>query len=281
MSIERQEILTRLIAAARDAAVLVMRVYADADVGAELKGPNDPVTRADKEANASILARLAVDFPGVPVVAEESDPALFEGFERSSAAFFVDPVDGTRDFIAKNGEFCVMIGFAEEGRATVGVVLCPTYQGRSQTFGGALGSGAFLFHADGSRTPIHVGLEADLSRARCAVSRFHRSKSLDAKLTRLGALELRPIGSSGIKGVVVANGQVEIYAHPSRGKVKLWDACAPEAIVRAAGGYYTDASGVPFDYRGEVAQGQGTVAANPALHAEAVRRFVDYERTAP
>ncbi len=277
MIVDRQDVLTKLLAAARGASELVMKVYAEADVGAELKGPNDPVTRADKEANAFILARLAIDLPGLPVVAEESDPALFHGFESSSVALFVDPVDGTRDFIAKNGEFCVMIGLAEEGRATVGVVLCPVFGGTSRTYGAAVGLGAFLFGDDGTRTPIHVASGTVLAEVRCAVSRFHRSKSVDAKLASLGVRELVPIGSSGIKGVQIANGALGLYAHPSRGKVKLWDACAPDAIVRAAGGLLTDARGVPFDYRGAVAQGEGTVAANPILHAEAVRRFVAYD----
>ena len=277
MTIDRQDVLTKLLAMARGASELVMQVYEGDDVGAELKGPNDPVTRADKEANAFILSQLAVHLPGIPVVAEESDPALFHGFESSRVALFVDPVDGTRDFIAKNGEFCVMIGLAEDGRATVGVVLCPVYQGRRQTYGAAEGIGAFLFDDDGARTPIRVASGTDLGSARCAVSRFQRSKSVDAKLATLGVAALVPIGSSGIKGVEIAHGHLELYAHPSRGKVKLWDACAPDAIVRAAGGLLTDAQGVPFDYRGAVAQGEGTVAANPALHAEAVRRFLAYE----
>jgi 3'(2'), 5'-bisphosphate nucleotidase len=110
------------------------------------------------------------------------------------------------------------------------------------------------------------------------VSRFHRSRSVDAKLSALGCKELVPIGSSGIKGVQVANGALQLYAHPSRGKVKLWDACAPDAIVRAAGGLFTDAKGIPFAYRGSVAQGQGTVAGNPLLHAEAIRRFAAYDK---
>ncbi|HSO30885.1 MAG TPA: inositol monophosphatase family protein [Labilithrix sp.] len=273
MIVDRQDVLTKLLAMARGASELVMEVYAGEDLGAELKGPNDPVTRADKEANAFILAEIAKHLPGIPVVAEESDPALFHGFESSPVALFVDPVDGTRDFIAKNGEFCVMIGLAEEGRATVGVVLCPVFQGKRQTFGAAEGIGAFLFDDEGGRTPIRVATETDLAKVRCAVSRFHRSKSVDEKLAALGVRELVPIGSSGIKGVEIANGHLELYAHPSRGKVKLWDACAPDAIVRAAGGLLTDAHGVPFDYRGAVAQGEGTVAANPILHAEAVRRF--------
>ena len=277
MTIDRQDALTKLLTMARGASEIVMGIYAGDDLGAELKGPNDPVTRADKEANAFILAEIAKHLPGLPVVAEESDPSLFHGFESSSVALFVDPVDGTRDFIAKSGEFCVMIGLAEEGRATVGVVLCPTFRGQRRIYGGAEGIGAFLFDDEGGRTPIHVSEETDLAKVRCAVSRFQRSKSVDAKLGTLGLLELVPIGSSGVKGVEVANGSVALYAHPSRGKVKLWDACAPDAIVRAAGGLLTDSHGVPYDYRGAIEQGEGTVAANPRLHAEVVRRFAAYE----
>lgn len=279
MSIDRAAALEKMLGAARAAAEVVMRVYGEEDVGTEMKGPNDPVTRADKEANALILARLAADLPGIPIVAEESDPALFEGFASAPAALFVDPVDGTRDFIAKNGEFCVMIGLAEEGRATVGVVLCPALA--RGTYVAAEGLGAFVLGDDGARTPIHVSPLTDLSRVRCAISRFHRNKRVDAKLSSLGVKELVPVGSSGIKGVMVASAQLELYAHPSQGLVKLWDACAPDAIVRAAGGLLTDASGVPFDYRGAVAQGKGTVAAAPALHAEAVLRFRAYDQENP
>ena len=278
MTIDRQDVLTKLLAMARGASELVMQVYEGDDVGAELKGPNDPVTRADKEANAFILSQLAVHLPGIPVVAEESDPALFHGFESSRVALFVDPVDGTRDFIAKNGEFCVMIGLAEEGRATVGVVLCPTFEGARRTYGAAEGIGSFLIGDDDSRTPLTISTVTDLTDVRCAVSRFHRSRNVDAKLASLGCKELVPVGSSGIKGVLIANGALQLYAHPSRGKVKLWDACAPDAIVRVAGAVFTDAKGVPFNYSGDLALGQGTLAANAAIHAEALRRFEEHDR---
>ena len=267
--LDRQDVLAKLLDAAALAAKVVMRVYAEADVGVELKGPNDPVTRADKEANALLLEKLAHDFPGVPIVAEESDPSTFQGFGSAPHALFVDPVDGTRDFIAKNGEFAVMLGFAEAGVATVGVVDCPAL---GEVYGAAEGSGAFRITKDG-REPIHVSAEADLAMCRCAVSRFHRSKTVDAKLAALRVKALVPTGSAGIKGVRVASGALEIYAHPSTGLVKLWDACAPEAIVRAAGGLFTDGRGRRFDYRGPVAQNEGTLAANPTLHAEALQRF--------
>jgi len=268
---DRQAALAKMIDAARAAAAVVMGVYENEDLGAELKGPNDPVTRADREANALLLEILHRELPGIPIVAEESDPSLYRGFEGEKAALFVDPVDGTREFIARNGEFCVMIGLAEEGRPTAGVVLCPaSFCG---VYAGAEGLGAFLIGDDGARAPLQVSPVVALAEARCAVSRFHRSKSVDARLHALGVKELVPVGSSGIKGIMVASSRLEIYAHPSRGAVKLWDACAPDAIVRAAGGVYTDAQGVPFDYRGAVAQGLGTLAANPTLHAEAKRLF--------
>ena len=267
--IDRQDVLAKLLDAAAAAAKVVMRIYAEPDFGVELKGPDDPVTRADKEANALLLERLTRDFPGVPIVAEESDPSTFQGFGSAPYALFVDPVDGTRDFIAKDGEFAVMLGFAEAGVATVGVVDCPAL---GEVYAAAQGSGAFLITKDG-RAPIRVSDATDLAACRCTVSRFHRGESVDAKLAALGVKELVPTGSAGIKGVRVASGALDIYAHPSGSLVKLWDACGPEAIVRAAGGVYTDARGRPFDYRGPVAQNEGTLAANPTIHAEALRRF--------
>lgn len=262
---DRNEVLAKLLATAREASEIVMRVYGEEDVGAELKGPNDPVTRADREANALIVSRLARDFPGIPIVAEESDPSTYADFGKAPCAFFVDPVDGTRDFIERDGEFCVMIGFTEAGVATVGVVLCPVFQ---KTYTGIVGVGAFC-----NDRPISASKTSKLEDARCAVSRFHRSKSVDEKLARLACKELVPVGSAGIKGAYIASGELDVFAHPSRGAMKLWDSCAPCAIVTAAGGVLTDATGRPYDYRGPVAQGTGTLAASAALHAEAVRRL--------
>jgi 3'(2'), 5'-bisphosphate nucleotidase len=262
---DRAEILAKFLDAANAAAAVVMRVYRESDVGVEMKGPDDPVTRADHEANALLLDRLGRDFPGIPIVAEESAPPAFEG---AAAALFVDPVDGTREFIAKNGEFAIMIGFAEHGIATVGVVDCPAL---GEVFAAAQGLGAFRT-ADGMRRPIRVS-SRDIASCRCAVSRSRRDASVQAKLARIGAHELVPMGSAGIKAARVASGELDLYAHPSGDPVKLWDACAPDAIVREAGGIFTDAEGKPFDYRGPLAQGSGTLAGSLSLHAEALRRL--------
>lgn len=267
--IDRADVMEKLMKATAAAAEVVMRIYAEADPGVEMKGPNDPVTRADKEANVLLLERLARDFPGVPLVAEESDPETYRDFGAAPYALFIDPVDGTKEFIKKNGEFAIMLGFAEAGRATVGVIDCCAF---GEVFAAAEGLGAFRI-AGGVRTPIHVSSVASLAEASCTVSRSNRNPDVEARVASLGCKTLVPTGGSGIKAVRLAAGQVDLYAHPAKGPIKLWDTCAPEAIVKAAGGVYSDWHGATFDYRGPYAQNAGTLAANPVLHAEAIRRL--------
>ncbi|MCL2777450.1 MAG: 3'(2'),5'-bisphosphate nucleotidase CysQ [Polyangiaceae bacterium] len=272
---DNQSVLYKLHSAAREAEKVVMRIYGEGDFGTELKGPNDPVTRADKEANALLLEHLGRDFPSVPIVAEESHASAYANFEKERAALFVDPIDGTREFIDRNGEFAIMIGFAENARPTAAVILCPAL---GETYLGAEGVGAFMIDARGARSPVRVGNVATLANSRCAVSRHHRSEGTDARLKALAVKELVAVGSAGVKGVRIAAGQLDIFAHPTSGCMKLWDTCAPDAIVRAASGIFTDALGQAFNYRGAVSQGHGMLAANPVLHAEAVRRLTAFER---
>lgn len=267
--IDRNDVMEKLLGAAAAAAEVVMKIYAESDPGVEMKGPNDPVTRADKEANILLLERLARDFPGVPLVAEESAPETYEGFGKAPYAIFVDPVDGTKEFIQKNGEFAVMLGFAEAGRATVGVIDCCAF---GEVFAAAEGIGAFRI-AGGAKTPLRVTSVVSLADASCTVSRSNRSEAVEQRIALLGCKTLVPTGGSGIKAVRLAAGRVDLYAHPAKGPIKLWDTCAPEAIVRAAGGIYSDWHGVEFDYRGPYAQNAGTLAANPVLHAAALERL--------
>lgn len=261
------ETLEAMLTVARAAAALVKRVYDAHDYVVELKGPKDPVTVADRDANALIVAELARLFPGVPVVAEESPPEAFAGFETEPRAFFVDPLDGTAEFVARNGEFAVMIGLAEHGRPTAGVVVCPD---GGRAFAGARGVGAFEVAATGARTPLTGSRVTSLAEARCVVSRSHRDAAVDAALARLGCGALVPCGSAGIKAVRVATGEADLYVHPARAGMR-WDTCAPEAIVTAAGSVLTDVRGAPYDYRSTaLANSSGAICAPPALHALAV-----------
>jgi 3'(2'), 5'-bisphosphate nucleotidase len=260
-SFARADVMERVLAIAAEAGAIVMEVYGQAfDV--EYKAKNDPVTQADKLANLHITSALAAAFPGVPIVAEESAAASFAGYEASPSAFFVDPVDGTREFVARNGQFAVMIGLAEEGRATLGVVGWPAL---GRTFAGMEGHAFEL--GGGSRKDIHVSRVGTLEEARVVVSRSHRSETTAEVIARLTAAKVDHVGSAGVKGTLVACGEADVYVHPGVAG-KLWDTCAPEAIVRAAGGHVTDATGVELDYRGgQLANARGVLMTNGALHA--------------
>lgn len=263
----RADDLETMLAIAREASAVVERVYAT-DFSVDYKGPRDPVTKADREANALICERLARGFPGVPIVAEESDEQSFLGWRGAERSFFVDPVDGTAEFVSRNGEFAVMIGLAEEGRSVAGVVLAPVL---GVAWIGALGVGAFEVNARGERTPIRVSDRGTLGEARVVVSRSHRGKQLDAALEAIGPAEIVPLGSAGLKAVRVAMGGADLYVQPGRAG-KRWDACGPEAIVVAAGGKLTDARGAPIDYAGgELENASGMLVTNGRLHDAVVR----------
>jgi len=256
------------LAAAREAATVVLRVYA-APFDVEWKAKDDPVTVADKEANALLCDRLGRAFPGVPLVAEESDPAAYAGFGAADAAWFIDPLDGTREFVAKNGEFAVMVGLAEGGHATVGVIVAPAW-GRS--FVGVVGEGAWEIDATGAWKEIHVSARDTLAGASFVVSRSRAPERLAAFIASVGG---KPVahGSSGLKGALVATGEADVYLQPGRAGLR-WDACATDALVRAAGGTLTETSGADLDYRnGEIGNERGMIAANSGLHRAVIEAF--------
>jgi 3'(2'), 5'-bisphosphate nucleotidase len=269
---DRAKLLETALGLAREASEVIMAVYAGLfDV--EWKEKDDPVTRADREANALLCARLEAAYPGVPIVAEESDPSSYEGYARAPAAWFVDPLDGTREFVKRNDEFAVMIGLAEGGLATLGVIVCPAL-GRS--FLGAHGVGAFEEDCDGRRRAIHVSTAATIRDAELVVSRSNRSGNLDAIAGRLGFRKVTRCGSAGVKSTRIACGESDVYGQPGRAGA-LWDACAPEALVTSAGGKVTDAHGNVIDYAARALPNHhGFLATNGLLHdgvLDLLRRF--------
>ncbi len=229
------------------------------------------MTVADREANALLCDAIARDFPGVPIVSEENDPATFAEGLRSSEAFFVDPLDGTREFVAKNGEFCVMIGLTRGGRAVTGVIVLFVPQ-LGRTFAGSVGVGAFEIAKDGSRRPVHVSSTSTLADACVVVSRSRRTQTIDLVQQHMGVREVVEMGSAGVKAARVACGEADVYVQPGPAG-KRWDACGPEALVRAAGGEFTDAQGLALDYaNGELENSGGMVATNGLLHAEVLAK---------
>jgi 3'(2'), 5'-bisphosphate nucleotidase len=264
------DLAATLDSVAREAAALILKVYAT-EFSVDFKAPRDPVTEADRQANQLICERLTILFPGVPIVAEESEPESFADYRKAERVFFVDPLDGTREFVARNGEFVVMIGLVDGDRATAGVIHAPEL---GVSWVGEVGKGAHKIDAQGVRSPISVSNMAALSEARVVGSRSHRNPALERTLATLGARELIALGSAGLKAAAIARGIADAYVAPHYAG-KRWDACASDALVTAAGGKLTNANGELFDYRAaELDNDRGIVASNGILHEAIIERLL-------
>jgi 3'(2'), 5'-bisphosphate nucleotidase len=250
-----QTLLDIFDAVAREAAVLIREVYRT-DFDVDFKGPRDPVTEADRRANDHICTRLAALFPGVPIVAEESEPASFSGYSSAERIFFVDPLDGTREFV-------VMIGFVDGKRALASVIHAPE---SGLSWLGQVGLGATQVDSAGSVTQIRVSETPSLAEARVVGSRSHRDPAVERALAALGAREIVALGSAGLKAAAVARGAADAYVAPHYAG-KRWDACAADALITAAGGRLTDTDGEFFDYRApNLGNDRGIVGSNARLH---------------
>ena len=254
--------LTQAKRIAQEAGRRIMELY-DGDIAVEMKGQSDPVTEADKRANAYIVAELSEHFPSDGVVAEEN---VDHGDSlQKSRIWYVDPLDGTKEFIAKNGEFAVMLGLSIDGRSQLGVVYQPVTK---KLYAGVVRVGATLQIGDDER-PLEVSRKAEASERQLVVSRSHRSQATDRFVKTLGIQHEVRSGSVGLKIGMIAEQRADLYVHLSD-RSSAWDACGPEAIVVAAGGAFTDLAGNPFRYGSKVMANQGGIlASNGTAHAAA------------
>jgi 3'(2'), 5'-bisphosphate nucleotidase len=272
-----RSLLETLVEIAAAAARRVLEVY-DTPLTVEHKGPHDPVTAADRRSNALLVDRLQHACPGVPVVSEEGDPRTFGDFRRAERVLFVDPLDGTQEFIDRNGEFVVMIGLVAGAGAVAGVIHAPV---SGVVWVGGVGLGAWRVDPTGPRVPVHVSAIRELAQARAVASRSHRSLRLERTLAALGVREVRSIGSAGLKGAQVAEGLAETYVHTGCG-LKRWDVCAVDALVTAAGGRVSDTTGAPIEYRAEsLACERGLVASNGLTHDAILARIAQVNPQRP
>lgn len=269
------ETLGKMIDIAQAAAVEIMKVYRR-PFDVDFKGPSDPVTEADRIANHLICSRLERSFPDIPVIAEESPPETWGRNLSAEKVFFVDPVDGTKEFVARNDQFVVMIGLLEGDAPTHGVLYSPVTQ---TLWAGVVGQGAIRREASGAERVLKPLSDVSLSESRVVSSRSNRQSELNAQaLERVSPAQIVPIGSAGLKGAAVADGSADIYLAPGFAGC-LWDSCAPEALIRSVGGVYTDAHGVPLDYRATTVENhRGAVAASPLVHSEVIARISDLLR---
>jgi 3'(2'), 5'-bisphosphate nucleotidase len=217
----------------------IMKVYTGAFT-VERKDDNSPLTLADLESQRIILEGLRQLTPDVPVLSEESAQAPWSVRRSWNELWVVDPLDGTREFVKRNGEFTVNIALIVEHEPVLGIVAAPA-QGIS--YWGATGVGAFRQDGLGNRRRIRVSAPA--SPLRVVGSRSHLSAETAAYLTGFPPHEMTGVGSS-LKFCLLAEGNAELY--PRFGPTSEWDTAAGQALLEAAGGQVTRMDGHRLRY---------------------------------
>jgi 3'(2'), 5'-bisphosphate nucleotidase len=241
------EVTEGVIRIARKAGAAILEVYNGADFSVEHKDDNSPLTAADRAAHHVIVDGLAALTPDIPVLSEEGKDVPYEERSRWQRFWLVDPLDGTKEFIKRNGEFTVNIALIEDGRPRFGVVYAPALDA---LYVGEVGGGAWKQEGDGERKPLQVRTPAEGEGHAVVKSRSHPSGELAEYLETINVADSVPVGSS-LKFCVVAEGRATLY--PRFGPTMEWDTGAGHAVVEAAGGKVVraDVPGEPLRYNKE------------------------------
>jgi len=235
-----QELLDPVVQLAKQAGDAILEVYAT-DFDVETKNDASPLTRADMASHLVIEKGLAQLTPDIPIISEESGLPRFEERRQWQQYWLIDPLDGTKEFVKRNGEFTVNIALIDGNRPLMGVVHVPVL---GKTYTGCEIIGAAIRENDGATRQIKVA-EVTANPVRIVGSRSHRGHSLDALITQLGGAEILPMGSS-LKFCVIAEGGADIY--PRLGPTSEWDTAAAQAVVEQAGGKVLKLDGSPLTY---------------------------------
>lgn len=234
------ELIPQLLKIARQAGDVILDVYQNDDFGVEHKADDSPLTRADLAANGCIVAGLQAMAVGIPILTEEAADISWQERQQWQSYWLVDPLDGTKEFIKRNGEFTVNIALIHNHEAVAGVVFAPVLD--KAWYGSS--AGAFVELADEPARPIRANSSV-ATVPKVVGSRSHQSAALAGYLQNLGDHELVSMGSS-IKICLIAEGAADLY--PRLGPTCEWDTAAAHAVVSAAGGQLTDLELQPLRY---------------------------------
>jgi len=234
IAVDRNAVASEIRGLALMAAAEIMEIYARDDLGTERKADDSPVTLADLAADRVIREGLRASFPEIPVVTEEESAS--HGETGHAVFFLVDPLDGTKEFINRRGEFTVNIALIENGIPVMGVVAAPAV-GRLFYTTGAGEAVQEALDGDlnalaGSMHRMHVR-EPDNSALVVVASKSHRDQATDDYIARFRVAKFTSAGSS-LKFCLVASGEADFY--PRMGRTMEWDTAAGHAVLRAAGG---------------------------------------------
>lgn len=211
------------------------------DIKIEKKEDSSPVTNADLISNEIINENLEKLTPGIPIVSEENSNISFEKRKSWDRYWLIDPLDGTKEFIKKNGEFTVNIALIVHNEAQIGLINAPVMK---NIFWGHKEHGAYMQNQNGVITQLKVTKKIGNIR-RIAISRSHKSDNLKRYLRKIKKYKEIGIGSS-LKFCLVANGDADYY--PRLGPTSEWDTAAGQAILESAGGSVLKLSGDPLKY---------------------------------
>jgi 3'(2'),5'-bisphosphate nucleotidase len=262
------------LATAREACLaagaIIRDYYRRDDLAPRLKADQSPLTDADLAANRAILDLIQSRFPDDGILSEETTDDLTRlSCER---VWIVDPLDGTRDFVRRTGDFAVLVGLAIAGTPSLGVVYAPA---AGTLYHAVRDGGAFVVDS-GVESRLSTSLTADIGKFRIGVTRFNVNPDLQRFIDNSGlSANITRIGAS-IKMMALARGEIDLTVCLNADE-KEWDTCAPEVIIREAGGMVSDTSGAQFVYnKPDVRHLRGILMSNNTAHADLVERVRPY-----
>lgn len=243
-----KSIIPPLLEAAQSAAERIMAIYQQEDLGVEYKNDASPLTLAD-QASHQVLQQALPGIVDCPVLSEESEQAAWKERKKWSRCWIVDPLDGTKEFVSRNGEFAINIALVEDGKVVAAVVHLPALR---EAFWAVQGGGAWHRREDGSEKALRcrtMPASYNDDEWRILASRSHLNEETKAFLSQYPNAQLTQAGSA-LKFLHIAQGQADLY--PRLGPTMEWDTAAPQLIVEEAGGkVLVYPQGIPLTYNRE------------------------------
>jgi 3'(2'), 5'-bisphosphate nucleotidase len=263
--------LETAIALGRKAGASILEFYKSGFETEEKIGADnflEPVTIADRTASTIIVEGLAEVFPNDGILSEE-EPDIAENRLDKERVWIIDPLDGTKGFIDKNGDFAVQIGLSEKGKSILGVVFLPN---ENALYYALKNAGAYLVLDNDTPKRLQTSDKTDFERMNLAVSRNHRSPKMNRVMKEFNLQKEIRRGSVGLKIGLIAKQVCDLYIHFSP-RTKHWDTCAPEIIVEEAGGKLTDIFGERIVYNTFDVQNHNGILAScgESAHEKAIK----------
>jgi 3'(2'), 5'-bisphosphate nucleotidase len=246
--------LEKIIDIAKEAGNEILKIYDSDDFGVEIKKDNSPLTKADRTSNEIIENHLTELYPEIPILSEEGKEISFNERKKWKKFWLVDPLDGTKEFIKRNGEFTVNIALVKEGKPILGVIYVPVTK---EIYYGDVENGSFKVNKEGKTSKISVSRKSKNEPLSVVQSRSHSGEEEEQFYSQFNVKEKLSRGSS-LKICMVAEGKADLYFRA--GPTWEWDTAAGHAILLGAGGEFTNKDGSELTYNKQIIKNFGFIA---------------------